>query len=152
MYSKEEASKLREQFWITFGKYMKPIPSAEGLMINWVNYKTGIKNVFFRMNATQYKASISIEFTHPDQQLRQQYFEQLQAFKVLFEEALNEKWDWQQEITNDYGQSISAVGKILDKINVFDQQNWPELISFLKPRIIALDEFWTHVKPIFEQL
>ena len=28
----------------------------------------------------------------------------------------------------------------------------PELISFFKPRIIALDEFWDNVKPVFEDL
>ncbi|MFA6277828.1 MAG: DUF4268 domain-containing protein, partial [Pedobacter sp.] len=65
MYSKEEASKTRQQFWITFGKYMKPILSAEGLPINWINYKTGIKNIYFRMDAEQHKAIISIEITHP---------------------------------------------------------------------------------------
>ena len=61
MYSKEEASKLRQQFWITFGKYLKPIPSAEGLTINWVNYKTGVKNIFFKMDAGQKEATISIK-------------------------------------------------------------------------------------------
>jgi hypothetical protein len=31
-----------------------------------------------------------------------------------------------------------------------EEGDWPAIISFLKPRIIALDEFWENVKPGFE--
>lgn len=152
MYSKEQASKLRQQFWITFGKYMKPIPSAEGLPINWVNYKTGVKNVFFRMNAEQKKATISIDITHADEESRKVVFEQFMAFKTLFDEAVNEEWEWEQNAFNEYGVPLSQISKTIIILSIFNQQDWPTLISFLKPRIIALDQFWTDVKPVFEGL
>ena len=50
MYSKEESARLRQQFWISFGQYMKPVPSASGSTVNWTNYKTGVKNIFFKMD------------------------------------------------------------------------------------------------------
>ncbi|RZL48266.1 MAG: DUF4268 domain-containing protein [Pedobacter sp.] len=152
MYSKEEASKLRQQFWITFGKYMKPIPSAEGLPINWVNYKTGVKNVFFRMNAEQKSASISIDITHADEATRKLFFDQFLAFKNLFSDAVNEDWNWELTAVNEYGIPLSQISKTVYDLSIFNQQNWPALITFLKPRIIALDQFWTDVKPIFEAL
>jgi hypothetical protein len=152
MYSKEEASKLRQQFWITFGKYMKPIPSAEGLEINWVNYKTGVKHIFFRMNAEQKQAVISIDITHTDQETRLLFFEQFKALKTLFEDALEEEWEWQQETTNEFGIPLARISMALSGVNVFNQNDWPTLISFLKPRIIALDQFWADVKPIFEAI
>ena len=152
MYSKEEASKLRQQFWITFGKYMKPIPSAEGLPINWVNYKTGLKHVFFRMDATQKDAIISIDLTHPDDETRKLYFEQFQAFKLLFIEAIGEEWVWEPDLVNEHSISFSRISKTLKEVNIFNQAHWPVLISFLKPRIIALDQFWVDVKPVFEAI
>lgn len=152
MYSKEEASKLRQQFWITFGKYMKPIPSAEGLPINWVNYKTGVKNVFFKMNADQRKTTISIEITHQDEETRAIYFEQFKALKLLFSDAVNEDWAWEQSVLNEYGIPFAQISISLTGISIFNQKNWPEIISFLKPRILALDQFWVDVKPIFEEL
>ncbi len=82
MYSKEEASKLRQQFWITFGKYMKPILSADGLPTNWVNYKTGVKHIFFKMDATQKQAVIAIDITHSDEATRTLFFEHFVAFKT----------------------------------------------------------------------
>lgn len=152
MYSKEEASKLRQQFWITFGKYMKPVPSAEGLPINWVNYKTGVKNVFFRMNAEQKQASISIDITHGDLATRKLFFEQFVAFKKIFSDVVNEDWNWELNAVNEYGVPLSQISTTIHDLSIFNQQDWPALISFLKPRIIALDQFWTDVKPVFEDL
>lgn len=152
MYSKEEASKLRQQFWIAFGKYMKPILSADGLPINWVNYKTGVKNVFFKMNADQRKTIISIEITHQDEETRAIYFEQFKALKLLFSDAVNEEWVWEKSILNEYGISFAQISVSLTGVSIFNQKNWPEIISFLKTRIIALDLFWVDVKPIFEAI
>jgi hypothetical protein len=152
MYSKEEASKLRQQFWITFGKYMKPIPSAEGLPINWVNYKTGVKNVYFRMTTEQKATSISIDITHADEQTRITFFEQFVALNKLFADAINEDWNWELDAINEYELPLSKISKTITGFSIFNQEHWPALISFLKPRIIALDQFWSDVKPVFEDL
>ncbi len=152
MYSKEEASKIRQQFWITFGKYMKPIPAADGLPINWINYKTGVKNIFFKMNADQKHTSIAIEITAVDETIRSIYFEQFEAFKTLLNDALGEEWEWEANAVNEFGAPLSKISKTLNSSSIFSQENWPTLISFLKPRIIALDQFWNDVKPVFEGL
>lgn len=152
MYSKEEASKLRQQFWIAFGKYMKPIPSADDLPVNWVNYKTGVKHVLFKMDVSQTEAVISIQLTHPDEAVRTQYFEQFLALKQLFTAALEEEWEWQQHTVNEHGMPFSEISKRLSQVSIFDQNKWPALISFLKPRIVALAHFWVDVKPIFDAI
>ncbi len=152
MFSKEEASKLKEQFWITFGKYMKPVPNAEGLFINWVNYKTGVKHIYFRMDAEQKYASVTIEIAHPDAGVRELLFEQFEAFKLILADTLNEQWDWQPLATNNFGKEVARIEIVFPKLSVYNQQQWPDIIAFLKPRIIALDEFWVDVKPIFEDL
>ena len=54
MFSKQESSQLKKEFWTAFGLYMKPVPFAEGEKNNWVNYKTGEKHLAFRMDATKY--------------------------------------------------------------------------------------------------
>jgi hypothetical protein len=152
MYSKEEASRLRQQFWIAFGKYMKPIPSAEGIPINWVNYKTGIKHVLFKMDVSQKEATVAIHLTHPDEAVRMEYFEQFKALNLLFSAALGEEWVWEAQAVNEYGVPLSSITKTLHEVNIFDQSSWPAIIPFLKITIVALDEFWTDVKPIFQDL
>ncbi|MCZ4221886.1 DUF4268 domain-containing protein [Pedobacter rhodius] len=152
MYSKEEAARLRQQFWISFGQYMKPVPAAGGYPVNWINYKTGVKHIFFKMDVDNKKAIISIQLTHPDAGVRELVFNQFEEFKSLFANALNEDWDWIQDTTDEYGKTVSRISTMLENINIYNRQHWPELISFFKPRLIALDEFWDNVKPVFEDL
>ncbi|WP_231490190.1 DUF4268 domain-containing protein [Pedobacter sp. Leaf170] len=152
MYSKEEAARLRQQFWISFGQYMKPVPSASGSTVHWINYKTGVKNIFFKMDADNKKASISIQLTHSDIGIRHLIFNQFEEFKGMFTSTMNEEWEWIQDYTDEYGKTISQIIITLKGISVFNQSQWPDLISFFKPRIVALDEFWDNVKPVFEDL
>ncbi|WP_113663177.1 DUF4268 domain-containing protein [Pedobacter nanyangensis] len=152
MFSREEAARLRQQFWISFGQYMKPIPGAEGLPVNWVNYKTGVKHIFFRMDAEKKHASIAIEIAHPDEGVSALLFEQFGEFKKMLENTLNEEWDWLPQTTNTFDKQVAKIECVLPNVSVYNQQQWPQIISFLKPRIMALDEFWSSVKPIFEDL
>ncbi|MDR7129401.1 hypothetical protein J2X69_001738 [Algoriphagus sp. 4150] len=129
---------------------MKPIPNAEGRRINWPNYKTGVRNIYFRMKAERDFASIGIEIGHPDEELQELYFDQFGTFKKMLESTIGEEWDWKLHQVNEFGQQVSKIEKTLPDVNVMDSEDWPKIISFLKPRIIALDEFWQNVKPGFE--
>jgi len=152
MYSKQEASQLRQEFWTAFGQYMSPIFSADGEKINWINYKTGDKNIVFRMDADNKKASIAIELTHKDQEIQQLYFEQLLQFKSLFADAVQEEWNWQLHSRDEFGRLVSRISAERNNLSIYQKKDWPDLISFFKPRIIALDTFWSSVKYAFESL
>ena len=151
MYNRQEASLLRQEFWTTFGHYMSPVYSAEGLKVNWVNYKTGLPHVTFKMDADNKNAFIGIVLSHPDQDIRQLYFEQFLQLKHILEEELQEEWIWVQDV-NDNGKQSSKIYTILPDVNVFRKEDWPLLISFFKPRIIALDSFWDTAKYVFDSL
>ncbi|TFF35611.1 DUF4268 domain-containing protein [Mucilaginibacter psychrotolerans] len=150
MYSKDQASQLKQAFWTAFGQYMGPVLSADSLRINWINYKTGVKHIFFKMQADSKHATIAIELSHPDIELQQLFFEQFESYKSMLHDTLGEEWDWQLHTTDDYGKTISRICAELRPVSIFQKEDWPMLISFFKPRIIALDEFWSMAKPAFE--
>jgi hypothetical protein len=152
LYSKDEASQLKQTFWTTFGQYISPQLSAEGLRVNWVNYKTGIKNVYFRMEAGKRSASIAIEIAHPDAGIQELFFEQFQELRNVLHSALNEDWEWQLHHINEEGKITSRIIRHLYGVSIFNKNDWPALISFFKPRIIALDEFWNDAKYAFDAL
>lgn len=152
MYSKQEAAKLKEEFWTAFGQYMAPILSAEGEKINWINYKTGEKHIQFRMQSDNKKASIGIELSHIDPDIQQLYFEQFVQLKKIFPSIVEEEWLWVQQVANDHGKIISRIYTEINGVSIFKKDDWPKLISFFKPRIILLDEFWSNVKYSFEAL
>lgn len=152
MYSKQEATKLKQEFWTAFGQYMTPVLSAEGERINWINYKTGEKHIHFRMQADNKKASIGIELSHPDLEIQQLYFDQFSQLKNIFNGIVNEEWLWTPKISDEHGRMISRIYDQITEVSIFKKEDWPELITFLKSRIIALDEFWSNVKYSFEAL
>lgn len=146
MYTKQEASLIKKKFWTTFGQYMKPVANAEGETINWINYKTGIRHIYFRMDATNKEATIGIELREEDTALRyQQYNIFLQLKSVLMEE-LQEEWEWNKDVIDEDGNTISRISIALPNVSVFNEADWPAIISFFKPRIIALDAFWYMAK------
>ncbi len=152
MYSKQEASNLKQEFWTAFGQYMSPVLSAEGEKVNWVNYKTGEKNISFRMTADNKRAGIAIELTHKDRDIQQLYYEQFQQLKKFLLASAGEEWHWQLHSTDEYGKTVSRIYQEKAGLSIFKKEDWPALISFFKQRMIALDEFWSNVKYSFESL
>jgi len=152
MYTREEASRIKQEFWTTFGRYLTPIHSSAGVHVNWVNYHTHVKDVYFRMRADNKSASIAISIEQSDAGIRELYFEQFLELKMLLHEQLGEEWEWHQETTDENGRSVSRIGKEILNVSVFNKDDWPELITFFKPRIIALDEFWENARYSFESL
>ena len=129
---------------------MKPVENAKGELINWLNYKTGIKNIFFRMDADGKRASIAIELTHPDALQREKHYQQFAKMKLLLTETAGEEWIWQKEVADEHGKYISRIGTEINNVNVFNTSDWPAIISFLKPRMISLDKFWNLGKDAFQ--
>jgi hypothetical protein len=150
MYSRQEASQLRKKFWTQFGQYMRPLPGVGGEPVNWLNYKTGIKHLYFRMDADNKQATIGIELRNADPVQQQYYFEKFRALETLFQQAIGESWEWELHSIDEDGKPVSRISTGLKGVNVFDTADWPAIISFLKPRILALDHFWSLVKETFD--
>ncbi|NLR95016.1 MULTISPECIES: DUF4268 domain-containing protein [Flammeovirga] len=152
MYSKEEHSRLRAEFWTQFGKMLKPFKSEEGKRINWTNYKTGVKNVFFKMDADKKKCSIGIYITHKDTEVQELFYDQFIDMKSYLHSILEEEWTWELHAQNEQYQTISRIYIEKEGVNMFKPEDQPEIYEFLKPRILKLDEFWRDVKEIFQEL
>ena len=152
MFTREEASYIKHEFWTAFGRYMSPIPSAEGLKINWVNYHTHVKDVHFRMDAGPKSAIVCILLQHPDTEIQELFFNQFLELKTLLHAAMQEEWQWQLHVEGDAGKIISRIYKEISGVSVFNKADWPELSPFFKQRIIALDSFWEDAKHSFDAL
>lgn len=151
MYSKAEKSAIKKEFWTVFGTYLKPVPNAEGLTINWINYKTGVKHIYIRMDADTGYCSIGIEIKHPTSAERNQVFRKFRALETIFTVSVGDSWAWTAGFYDEDGTPGAKIYTEKRGLNVLKKDDWPEIISFLKERLIALDGFWVMVKPHFEQ-
>jgi hypothetical protein len=150
MYSQQEAAQLRKQFWTSLGQYLSPVPSGDGQKINWINYKTGVRFINFKMNATENSAYIAIEISHPSPEQRKLYFDHFTSLKNILEEHLEQKWIWEEEVLNESGKTISRIYTLLPGVNMYKKEDWPAIISFFKSGITAIDRFWVGYREMFE--
>ncbi|MBC6493114.1 DUF4268 domain-containing protein [Flavihumibacter stibioxidans] len=150
MYTKEQASLLRKQFFTAFGQYMLPVLSASGGKVNWLNYKTGLKHLYFRIEAPNRGCEVGIVMSHPDETDRRNCFGKLLELRTFFEAEAGDDWTWEPNATDEYGKKLSRIFVRLNQVSVLNQQDWPAIISFLKPRLVALDAFWSMARDQFE--
>ena len=151
MFSRQEASALKEKFWTSFGQYLLPVPSASGTKVNWINYKTGVKHIRFVMDADREHAFVQIEITHPDAEWRIRCYQLFQTLKTELHTETQAEWNWNQSVEKE-GRIISTITISLENVNILNVKDWPAIISFFKPLITGLDRFWYNQRDIFEML
>lgn len=100
-----------------------PLVSAEGENISWINYKAGEKNIFFRMEADNKKATVAIELTHNDEDIQQFYYEKFLQLKKILEKTAEEEWTWQLHTTNEYGKTVSRIFTELPDVSIFKKDD-----------------------------
>ena len=150
MYTREDSARLRQAFWTAFGQYMALAPGAGGEKVNWLNYKTGVRYLQFKTEAERDGAAVAIVLSHPDIQEQQAYYELLLQSKKMLEGQTMEAWQWQPPTPGEQGKIASRVYCRLAGVDVFNQADWPAIISFLKPRLMALDAWWQEARWGFE--
>ena len=93
------------------------------------------------MDADSKKVTLSIHLSHKDEGIKELFWEQFLEFKFLFHSTLEEEWSWENPTI-----WISTNG------NIFDKNQWQDMFSFLKTRLLKFDEFWTDAQEIFKSL
>ncbi len=102
------------------------------------------------MSANGQIAEISFILSHPSLQDQKDVFDQLHSFKNLLDTPSVPAWRWQLHTAGENGKTNCKINSVLTGLQVFNRHDWPGLISFFKPRLIALDAFWSQIKPAFE--
>ena len=150
MYSARQSAEIRQQFWISLGKYLTPVPSASGSRISWLNYHTGIKYLYFRMHADSQEAYLGVESEHPEGEVRRAIFARFRLLSESLDTNIPLLWHWEEEAVNINGKLVSRIFLRLENVNIMDNRCWPAMISFFKSGIIALDKFWFENFEFFE--
>lgn len=151
MYTKEEKKAIKTEFWTSFGVYMRKYTSQYG-KVHWVNYKTKIKDLYFRLEFTEQEAYFAIDFQHKDDGIRELFYEQLTELKVVLEEAIGEPLEWTELCFNEFNQPISRISISLTGVNLYNKGDWQKVFLFFEKRMVGLHQFWIDFKEIFIQL
>ena len=74
MYSKEEAQKMKREFWVTF---------AAEYPRKWLLYDTKIKDFTFKFFIDNKKAQVQLDIEPSSEEKRKIYFEKIESLKTI---------------------------------------------------------------------
>ncbi len=151
MFSRDEAKAWNERFYTLFGTYMRRHqPQAEGAR-QWLNYRTGVKNIFFRVEATGKEALVSIDLQHPDEGVRQLFFDQFKEFKKALEGHTGPLL-WQEAFTLENGRTIGRIYQQQGGVSLFKEDDWHQIFPFFEKYLLGFDAFWADFREAFIDL
>lgn len=151
MLSKEEAKTLRVQFWGSLEKQMDKIKNPHGSKVSWLNYNTGVKNLYFRMEADENGARLCIDLQFPDKSIRELYYQQFEEFKEKLDGTFP-SLNWVPVHEHWNGKTISRIVTENSTGSFYVESDWDEMQDFLKSNFTKLDEFWSEFGEVFHNL
>jgi hypothetical protein len=133
MYSKEEAQKLKREFWIDFAaKYPR----------KWVLYDTKIKDFSFKFYVDNKKAQVLIDIEHRSDEKRIAYFDKLESLKNILEEEFVKDLVFEKNFVLENGKSISRIWIEKLDVSVSNRKYWDSIFAFFNEKMNALENFY----------
>ena len=152
MYDRETVRSTNALFFTSFGKYMVKYQSVTGSKVNWINYNTGVKNIYFRLEVDQHSARVFIDLQHKDEDIRELFYEQFLALKTVFHSIMEIEWNWNAHFQDETGCEKCRIYIELNDVNIFDKSTWKKVFKFYEKYLLKLDEFWIEFKALFLQM
>ena len=148
MYSKEEAAKIRREFWISFDHYSRKFL---GPTRKWIRYNTKIKDLSLKFDANRNCAKVILAIENNSEDIRFDRFVFLKNYEAVFEEFIDHSWIWDEEYTLDNGKKICAIYKQLNGVNIYRKSDWTTIFEFFVTNMILLEKAFDEIKPLLEE-
>lgn len=141
MFSREEAKRVREEFWINFGKEYPR---------KWVLYDTKIKDIQLKFSFTNEAAGVSLDITSPDEVIREYYFEKLLSLQnILLTEYLPDA-EYEAHYDLPEGKTISRLFVEIKRVIIYRKTDWPLVQEFLYDRMDLLESFFLEYRDVID--
>ncbi|OIQ30287.1 MAG: hypothetical protein BM564_02630 [Bacteroidetes bacterium MedPE-SWsnd-G2] len=133
MFSKEDSRKLRQDFWISFGKSFPR---------KWVLYDTKIKGMSFKFHFDTKKAYVALD-VEDDLEQRINTWEKLESLKsILLSDHLADAI-FEEEFYLENGKEISRIYVPLDeKVSIHNKNSWQITMEFFYEKMSEFEAFF----------
>lgn len=142
MFSKEEAKKLREEFWDQFKRMSSGKRARKKLPGNWMLDHTGIKALNLRFHVDRKVAQVGIDLETRNMDKRIELFEKLESLKKLLEKAMESPMIWELEYIRENGKSVSRIYLQMEGVDIYKRDTWSEAQKFMYANMMKLEAFY----------
>lgn len=143
MFSKEEAKRIKREFWINF---------SEEYPRKWLLYNTNIKDFSFKFYVDNKKAQVLLEIEPKDEDMRKIYFEKVESLKnVLIDEYISDAI-FERDFYLENGKTVSRIWVQLDNISVNNRNTWSQIFDFFNEKMSAFELFFYEYEDYLKDL
>lgn len=143
MFSKEEAQRIKREFWVTF---------AEEFPRKWILHNTKIKDVSFKFYIDNKKAHVLLEIEPKDEKNRIIYYEKIESLKTILLEDYLPDAIFERDLYLENGKAVSRIW--VEKLNVSsnNKNTWPEVFEFFNEKMDAFERFFYEYEDYIKDL
>lgn len=143
MFSKEEAQRIKRDFWVKF---------AEENPRKWLLYNTKIKDVAFKFYIDNKKAQVSLEIEPKDDKNRIIYYEKIESLKtILLEEYLPDAI-FERDLYLENGKVISKIWVEKNQVSSNNRNTWPDIFDFFSNNMDQFERFFYEYEDYIKDL
>ena len=140
MFSKEESKRLRQEFWISFGKSFPR---------KWILYDTKIKGLALKFHFEMKKAMVSLDIDHSDLAVRMELWDKLLSVGSLLKNDYFPEVIFNDSLILDKGKEISRAYVALNNVSIHNKNTWRETMEFLNDNMLLFEDFYQDYNTIF---
>jgi hypothetical protein len=142
MFSKEEAKKLREEFWDVFKQMSAARRSRKKLPANWILTQTGIKALNLKFHVDRRVAQVGIDLETRNMDKRIELYEKLEAVKKLLDKAMGAPLEWELDYIRENGKSVSRIYLEAEDVDIYNRDTWAKAHQFMYENMLKLEFFY----------
>ncbi|WP_430401115.1 DUF4268 domain-containing protein [Flavobacterium sp.] len=133
MFSKEEAQKLKKEFWTAF---------AASNSRKWILYNTKIKDFTFKFYVDNKKAQVLLDIEPKDDKNRIIYYEKVESLKDLLLQDYLPDAIFERDFHLSTGKVISRIWVEKTGLSMNNKNHWPEIFDFFSEKMEAFEYFF----------
>lgn len=133
MFSKEEAQRIKKEFWTAF---------AEAYPRKWLLYDTKIKDFSFKFYVDNKKAQVLIDIECRDDEKRKIYYEKIESLKTILLEEFIPEAIFERNFYLETGHVNSRIWVEKTGISLYNKATWEEIFDFFNENMDAFERFF----------
>ena len=140
MFSKEESTSLRKEFWKSFGKSFPR---------KWILYNTKIKGLSFKFVAKRKNAMICLDIEHSDEMVNKILFDKILSLKTILKEDYVSEVIFDDSYTLDNKKNIRRIYiNHKEKFSIYNKNTWCSCYNFYVEEMPKFELFFLEYKDI----
>jgi hypothetical protein len=143
MYSKEEAQRIKKEFWTAF---------AEAYPRKWLLYNTKIKDVTFKFFIDNKKAQVFLDIEPKEEEKRKIYFEKIESLKTILTEEYLPEAILERNFYLESGKVISRIWVEKLDVSLNNRSYWPEIFDFFSETMTQFEVFFYEYEDYIKDL